>query len=123
MAAKKMDALEGEMEQIRVKMEEKNFGMEENYSRMERKFTTAEGMLSSMENYFENMEDMMKKLIEMQSKASSAIPRADMKGKKVQEDDDEVESVLSQGPPRGFRWGIPKKRQQEKGKSVTTRPG
>ncbi|KAL0917160.1 hypothetical protein M5K25_012207 [Dendrobium thyrsiflorum] len=75
--------------------------MDEKYFRMEGKFTTVEGMISSIKNCFENLEYMMKKLIEMQSKASQAIPKADLKGKKIQEDDDEVESVFSQEPSLG----------------------
>ncbi|KAH0470995.1 hypothetical protein IEQ34_000718 [Dendrobium chrysotoxum] len=56
-----MDALEGEMEQLKA-------GVEERYSGVE-------GKLSAIENRFENFEEMMKKVLEMQSKALSAIPR------------------------------------------------
>ncbi|KAL0919992.1 hypothetical protein M5K25_009088 [Dendrobium thyrsiflorum] len=94
MIAKKMEALEGEMKQLRVGMEEKYSGME--------KFTTVEGAFIHGK-HFENLEDMMRKLIEMQSKTLSAFPTADLKGKKVQEDDDKVESVFPQDHPRGFR--------------------
>ncbi|KAL0914163.1 hypothetical protein M5K25_017673 [Dendrobium thyrsiflorum] len=76
MAAKKMDALEGEMEQLKA-------GVEEKYSRVE-------GRLSAIENRFRNFEEMMKKMLEMQSKASPIIPRVEPRGKEIHEDDDEL---------------------------------
>ncbi|KAH0448617.1 hypothetical protein IEQ34_022417 [Dendrobium chrysotoxum] len=56
MTTKKLDALEGEMEQLKA-------GVEEKYSRVE-------GRVSAIENRFENFEEMMEKRLEMQSKAS-----------------------------------------------------
>ncbi|KAH0452299.1 hypothetical protein IEQ34_019598 [Dendrobium chrysotoxum] len=66
-----------------------------------------EGRLSSMEarmeNRFENIKGMMRKLIEMQSKASPVSPRADPKGKRLQEDNDEVEMIFLKNHPEGLR--------------------
>ncbi|KAL0913056.1 hypothetical protein M5K25_016487 [Dendrobium thyrsiflorum] len=64
-------------------------------SRMEERFFGIEGRFPSMESCFGNMKGMMKTLIKMQSKASPATPRADWKGKKVQEDDDEPPASLN----------------------------
>ncbi|KAL0919892.1 hypothetical protein M5K25_012017 [Dendrobium thyrsiflorum] len=85
-----MEMLEGKMDNLKA-------GVEERYSDIE-------GRLSSIESRFKNMEDMMKKLIEMLSKASPAVPKAEPKGKEILENNDEVESVLHQGPPRGAPW-------------------
>ncbi|PKU76101.1 ABC transporter B family member 25, mitochondrial [Dendrobium catenatum] len=61
MEAKKMNALEGEMEQLKAGVEEKYSGVE--------------GKLSAIENHFGNFEEMMKNMLEMQSKTSPGIPR------------------------------------------------
>ncbi|KAL0910271.1 hypothetical protein M5K25_021235 [Dendrobium thyrsiflorum] len=96
------------MEQVRAEMQEKHFGIEERFSGLE-------GSFSSMESRFGNIEGMMKILIEMQSKALPATPKADWKGKKVQDEDDEEESVFPQGPPRsiprGSASGYPEERE------------
>ncbi|KAH0459727.1 hypothetical protein IEQ34_012541 [Dendrobium chrysotoxum] len=84
---KKMDALEGEMEQLKVGVEEKYVGVE--------------GRLSAIENRFRNFEEMMKKMLETQSKASTTILRGEPGGKEIQEDGGELEIVFHKGPPCG----------------------
>ncbi|PKU59071.1 hypothetical protein MA16_Dca028169 [Dendrobium catenatum] len=64
MSAKKVDALEGKMEQIKSGMEEKFSTFEERFSVMENR----------MESRFGGLEEMMMKLVVIQSKTSMAIP-------------------------------------------------
>ncbi|KAL0917228.1 hypothetical protein M5K25_012277 [Dendrobium thyrsiflorum] len=101
MAAKKDDALKGEVEQIQFVIEER--------------FLT---MKNQMESRLGGMEEMIKKLMEMQSKAPPAVPianpqhdltgvpLAESKGKEIEREEFDKSSFFHQEPtPEALRRG------------------
>ncbi|KAH0436600.1 hypothetical protein IEQ34_026382 [Dendrobium chrysotoxum] len=99
MAAKKMEALEGEMEQFKTGLE-KFSTMGERFSYMENR----------MENRFRRVE-MLRRLLEMQTNTSlvaptanpnqdlTEIPLAESKGKEIEQEEFDEGSFFHQEPP------------------------
>ncbi|KAL0906396.1 hypothetical protein M5K25_024888 [Dendrobium thyrsiflorum] len=104
MASKRVDVLEGKMEQFKSYMKEK-------FSTMEGRCSSMEGRLSSMENRLGGIQEMMRKLLKMQSKTLPAVPMAnsnqyltkiplaESKGKEIEREDFNEESFFHQEPP------------------------